>query len=552
MLNIQYSENLSNIHKSKNGVFFTTNNEIINNIINVVNIAEVNNKVILEPSCGNGMLILELMKKIHNHYNSQLIMDNFLKHNLIFNDIDLNILNECICNIKELYYKMHNQQQIDCNLNAFNVDFTRKKDLTSNLYQYLSKIDYVIGNPPYITLYGRRDKQKTEAERDYFLNTYNQFPAKLQNGKINYVMLFIEHALDFLKPNGQLSFIIDAAFNETAYKYTREYLLNNYNIDDIIHNISEFDNVASGQIILKISNIKNNNKTKITDYKTKNEYFKNSLDWKNEESEYRFNFKQECNLTNHIIEKITNKTSTIKNVYQNKSIRTCSMLLNMEDKFINKVSESCQLNQNEYLYYVGSKSLKDKFCKMKTDKILKYDKQLQDNINNDLKIQLEKEGIKNKKRIGMGDVLVFKNPKVFIRQSCKNIVASFDDNLSTSNNSLYVFSFRDNSEQSMKELMFICGYLNSSISTFIAQKTGIVRHFVGKQPQIKISDLIKLPIITDIRVKDKISNITENIYNNSISIDNGIELINNELNQYFALNTSEIEFIKSEISSFYV
>ena len=29
----------------------------------------------------------------------------------------------------------------------------------------------------------------------------------------------------------------------------------------------------------------------------------------------------------------------------------------------------------------------------------------------------------------MGDELVFKNPKVFIRQSCKNIVASFDNNL---------------------------------------------------------------------------------------------------------------------------
>ncbi len=551
MLNIQYSENLSNAYKSKNGVFFTTNNEIINNIINIIDIAEVNNKVILEPSCGNGMLILELMKKIHNHYNSQLIMDNFLKHNLIFNDIDLDILNECICNIKELYCKMYNQQ-IDHSLKAFNVDFTKKKDLMSSaeIYQYLSKIDYVIGNPPYITLYGRRDKKKTEAERDYFLNTYNQFPAKLQNGKINYVMLFLEHALDFLKPSGQLSFIIDAAFNETAYKYTREYLLNNYNIDEIIHNISEFDNVASGQIILKISNAKNNDKTKITDYKTKNEYYKNSLDWKNEETEHKFNFKKECNLTNQIIEKITNKTFTIQDIYPNKSIRTCSMLLNMEDKFVSKISADYQLNQNEYLYYVGSKSLKDKFYKMKTGKILKYDKQLQDNINNDLKIQLEKEGIKNKKRIGMGDELVFKNPKVFIRQSCKNIVASFDNNLSTSNNSLYVFSFRDNAEQSIKELMFICGYLNSSISTFIAQKTGIVRHFVGKQPQIKISDLIKLPIITDIQMKDRISNITKNIYNNSISIDNWTKLINNELNEYFELNNNEIEFIENQISSF--
>lgn len=551
MLNVQYSENLSNVYKSKNGVFFTTDNEIINNIINVVDIAEVNNKVILEPSCGNGMLILELMKKIHNHYNSPLIMDNFLKNNLIFNDVDLDILNECIYNIKELHCKMYNQQ-IDYNLKAFNIDFTKKKGLMSSsaIYQYLSKIDYVIGNPPYITLYGRRDKKKTETERNYFLNTYNQFPAKLQNGKLNYVMLFIEHALDFLKSDGQLSFIIDAAFNETAYKHTREYLLNNYNINEVIHNISEFDNVASGQIILKISNSKNTDNTKIIDYKTKNEYYKNSLDWKNEESEYKFNFKKECNLTNQIIEKITNKASAIQNVYPNKSIRTCSMLLNMEDDFVSKVSTDYQLNQNEYLYYVGSKSLKDKFCKMKTDKILKYDKQLQDEINDDLKIQLEKEGIKNKKRIGMGDELVFKNPKVFVRQSCKNIVASFDNNLSTSNNSLYVFSFRGNTKQSIKELMFICGYLNSSISTFIAQKTGIVRHFVGKQPQIKISDLIKLPIITNIQIKDRISNTAENIYNDSISISNGMKLINNELNQYFKLNANEIEFIESQISSF--
>ena len=80
-----------------------------------------------------------------------------------------------------------------------------------------------------------------------------------------------------------MSFVIDAAFNETAYKYTREYLLNNYNINEVIHNISEFDNVASGQIILKISNSKNTDNTKIIDYKTKNEYYKNSLDWKNED-----------------------------------------------------------------------------------------------------------------------------------------------------------------------------------------------------------------------------------------------------------------------------
>jgi hypothetical protein len=45
-------------------------------------------------------------------------------------------------------------------------------------------------------------------------------------------------------------------------------------------------------------------------------------------------------------------------------MRTCSMLLNMEDDFVSKVSTDYRLNQNEYLYYVGSKSLKDKFYKI--------------------------------------------------------------------------------------------------------------------------------------------------------------------------------------------
>ena len=235
MVKNQNYKNLSNNYKSNNGIFFTTNNDIINNIINIINIEKINNKIIFEPSCGNGMLILELMKKIHNFHNSQLIMDTFLKCNLVFNDIDKSILNECIYGIKNLYYKIYNQQ-INYNLNGFNVDFTKKKDSFSfsKIYQYLGKIDYIIGNPPYITLYGRRDKKKTEVEREYFLKTYRQFPDKVKNGKINYVMLFIEHALDFLKINGQLSFVIDASFNETAYQYTREYLLNNYNVNELI------------------------------------------------------------------------------------------------------------------------------------------------------------------------------------------------------------------------------------------------------------------------------------------------------------------------------
>ena len=92
----------------------------------------------------------------------------------------------------------------------------------------------------------------------YYLNNYKQFPAHIKNGKINLVMLFLEHSLDFLKNDGLLSFIIDVAFFETAYKNTRKYLLENTNILSIDFNISDFD-VASGQLILKLKKDKSNN-----------------------------------------------------------------------------------------------------------------------------------------------------------------------------------------------------------------------------------------------------------------------------------------------------
>src|SRR5690606_698418 len=134
----------------------------------------------------------------------------------------------------------------------------------SELY---NTFDYVIGNPPYVTLYGRRDKKQNEQQRVNYLKSYNQFPSSVKNGKLNLVMLFIEHSIDFLKVNGKLSFIIDVSFFETAYQYTRKFLLDNTTIEELQVNIKDFD-VASGQVILKLSKSKvENNEVKIIDHK---------------------------------------------------------------------------------------------------------------------------------------------------------------------------------------------------------------------------------------------------------------------------------------------
>ena len=50
------------------------------------------------------------------------------------------------------------------------------------------------------------------------------------------------------------------------------------------------------------------------------------------------------------------------------------------------------------------------------------------------------------------------------------------------------------------ELYFLDGYFNSAIGTFLVQYFGYIRYFKGIQPQMKISDFIKLPVIYDNKI----------------------------------------------------
>ena len=172
------------------------------------------------------------------------------------------------------------------------------------------KYNIIIGNPPFITLYGRRDKKRNEEQRTYYLNNYNQFPNSLKNGKLNYSMFFIERALEQLNPDGLLYFILDISFFETAFQYTRKYLLDNSMIIDFIYNINSFENANSGQVVLRIKK-RNNAKSyyvNVYDYQTKKQRSVNSSNWNNPYNEYKFEIIDDT--SNKIITRVYRKTST--------------------------------------------------------------------------------------------------------------------------------------------------------------------------------------------------------------------------------------------------
>jgi hypothetical protein len=556
-----YENNLELSHRKDLGVFLTNNINTVDKILDIVDFQDENilSRKFLEPSCGNGVFIIRLLEKLFKNIENKQVVSNFIKSNIFFIDINEKMIEKTKSNISRYFYSKFNEPY-DGNYNGFVFDFTQrikpKKNnslfynlLDTPLSDYLDDIDYVIGNPPYVSLYGRRDRKKDEAQRVYYLNRYSQFPDSLKNGKINYVMLFIEQSLDFLKVDGKLSFIIDLSFFETAYEHTRKYLLDNSQILSIEYNIKDFE-VASGQVILELQKTKvKNNLVQITDAETNVSIEVDQALWYKPKDQFKFRFNT-CSLSSAIIDKIESKNCpTLKSLYPKKNLRTCVMLLNMESLFVFE-DKKTNLEVKIYPYNQGSKGLKGKYQKLESTKYFHYDKNLQDKVNDELKAELTAKGIKNKKRLGLGETIIYDNPKIFIRQSAKEIIASYDENPSSANNSLYVFTLRNAKKESINFLKFLCGLLNSDIITFYSQQLNIIRFSKGKQPQIKTSDLYQIPVPTDISLQSKIAKLVDKIYSSSEDEEVVKNEINAVFNEYFNFTVDELETMRNAILDF--
>jgi len=519
-------------YKKENGIFFTNDVFLIKEVLQSINYENILNKKILEPSWWAWIFIIAIVVKMYYLWFLEKEIINFIKNNVYFIEINNVFLKEAKKNINELLKILFNKEY-KLNLNFYLLDFTKKDDnfFTKHIWTF----DYIIWNPPFVSLYWRRWIYKTEKLRKYYLKNYKQFPDKLQNWKLNLSMFFIENAINLLNDSWKVSFILDITFFETAFYYTRKFLIENNYINKIVYNISSFKNVASWQIILHIS--KDNNKIiNVEDFKNNKNIKLNKKDLVSKEYNIPLYY---CERANNIIKKIE-KHNKLWEIFPKKSLRTSAMLLSFEADFTIWLNEKHNFDDSIiFPYYQGSKSLKEKNWKLYLYKKLVYNKKLQDEINNKLKIELENKWIKNKKRIWLWEFNVYNNPKIFIRQSAKELIASFDENKSSANMSLYIFSLRNNSKKTIKVLKYLTAYINSDIITFYAQKTNIIRNSIWKQPQIKISDLNKLPIPMDVKL---INDIFKNY--------NDLYIVNKLINNYFAINKEEYVYIKKNIKNY--
>lgn len=141
------------------GQFYTRKDAVIEMMVNSVDVLAGK---ILEPSCGSGLFLVKIIDKIvfelqHKGIPTEEIL-NYICDNIHANDYDsnaliiteINVLAKLLPLIINVRKKNPSYTMKPLNITGF--DFT-KKDILKKEYSL------VIGNPPFITMYGKRSRK---------------------------------------------------------------------------------------------------------------------------------------------------------------------------------------------------------------------------------------------------------------------------------------------------------------------------------------------------------------------------------------------------------
>jgi methylase of polypeptide subunit release factors len=191
-------------------------------------------KSIIDPACGNGRFLEEVVKRI-----LKFSPENELKQNLLCVhgwDIDEDTVVQCVSNLDRLVQ----EKNIEVDWNISVTDSIRKYEKT-DLFSVneMPVFDYIVGNPPYIRIQHLEQEQRAYIQRNYdFCNS----------GSTDIYIAFYELCLNLLSPNGVCGLITPNTyiFTETA-RPLRQYFAANKNILQITNygDIQLFDNATT-------------------------------------------------------------------------------------------------------------------------------------------------------------------------------------------------------------------------------------------------------------------------------------------------------------------
>ncbi len=253
-----YEKIIPHSQRKTMGEFFTPI-QIVDYILNRVGYTErqeIENKKLIDLSCGSGsfliravkVLLEKLKKQINSKENPELTpkqaieIINKIKANIF--GIDLNPIACILCQIN-FYYTLFElitiilESNKDYLIPVFNI---LNKDTLQ--FNFNNKYDYVVGNPPYLFI--------RAIPHDYRKMIEN-LPLETNKGQYDYYQLFTEIGIQTLKQNGLLGYIIpDSLLVLSNRKILRRYIYESTKIREIYYSGPQFDDPVVSNIVITL------------------------------------------------------------------------------------------------------------------------------------------------------------------------------------------------------------------------------------------------------------------------------------------------------------
>ena len=212
------------------------------------NSSKILGKTIIDPACGDGRFLIEIVKRI-----IEISPENDLQKNLkcVYGwDIDEIAIIECRKNLNNLV--KDKCLDIQWNVNVVNsIKKYEKPDLF--VVSETQKFDFIVGNPPYI-----RIQHLDLVQRNYIQSNYNF----CKSGSTDIYIAFYELCINLLSKNGICGLITPNTFlfTETA-RPLRLYFVSNKNLVQITNygDIQLFDEATTYSAITIFNNLKKQN-----------------------------------------------------------------------------------------------------------------------------------------------------------------------------------------------------------------------------------------------------------------------------------------------------
>lgn len=222
------------------GQVFTPIN-IVNDVLDAAGYQGENvlKKHVIDNSCGDGAFLVEIIRRYINAYekkNNKLDgIEKELTKYIHGIEMDREIFDACLVKLnKEIEVR---------NLNKIEFDILNEDSL--KVEKYDNKMDFVLGNPPYVRVHNLND-QYNELKKYSFCG----------NGMTDLYIAFYEIGLKMLNKNGILCYITPNSFyNSLAGSKLREYIMKNQTME-LIMDVGHYQpfNVTTYTTICKIVN----------------------------------------------------------------------------------------------------------------------------------------------------------------------------------------------------------------------------------------------------------------------------------------------------------